>query len=135
MLEKAKEINPSAKQKLEASQRKIYSEETYYEEMINNFTTKERSQMKLCRLDNYCLFIASRFLESVEEHINLVKVSKRMRSNMEKFHYNPITLDEITIKFFPNVQTLHIYGPKDKYIEYGRIYQYVYWNKNEINYF
>ena len=81
-LDKAKVMNPEGKEKLEESQIKVYSEKTFYEEMINKFNTKERLEMKLCTLDNYCVFIASRYFESVEDHLNLVRVCKRMRRNM-----------------------------------------------------
>ena len=60
---------------------------------------------------------------------NIIKVSKRMRGNMEKFHYNPISLDEKSIKLFPNVETLHIYKARDMYLTGGRIERYVNWRK------
>ena len=88
MIEKAKQLNVSKeeKEKLKESQTKIYSENSFYEEMINTFTTKERSQLKLYKLDNYCIFIASRYFNDVSDHINLTLVSKRMRGNIEKNH-------------------------------------------------
>ena len=69
----------------------------------------ERTRMNLYHLDNYCIFIASRYFETIEDHINLTFVSKRMRGNMEKFHYNPIAVTSKTLKFFPNTETLHRY--------------------------
>ncbi len=89
------------------------------------FKTKDRNT--LCTLDNYCLFIASRYFETLEDHINLTNVSKRCRGNMEKFHYNPISVNERTVKFFPNVETLHLYNKDDKYLEGWRIEKYVDW--------
>ena len=71
--------------------------------------------MKLCKLDNYCLFIASRHFESLEDHINFSFVCKRLRWNMEKFHYNPISVNEKTVKFFPNTETLNVDEDKDEY--------------------
>ena len=113
--------------KLEESQKRIHSEETFYQEMIKQFSTKERNSLNLCKLDNYCLFIASRYFVCIDDHINLVKVSKRMRLNMEKFHYNPISVYPQTIKFFPNIETLHLYKEEDEYLEGGRISKYVIW--------
>ena len=75
---------------------------------------KEKEKMKLYSLDNYCIFIASKYVNSLEDHINLVKVSKRMRGNMEKFHFNPISLNPLILKYFPNVETLHLYDERDK---------------------
>ena len=78
--------------------------------------------------NNYCIFIASRYFESIEDHLNLIRVSKRMRCNMEKFHYNPISVDMTSLPLFPNIQTLHIYKEGETYLEGGRIERYVNWN-------
>ena len=82
MLNNAKVIYPEANDKLENIQSKIYSEETFYQAMISHFTTQERSKMKLCKLDNYCLFISSRYFESVNDHINFIQVTKKLKLNL-----------------------------------------------------
>ena len=128
-LERAKQhISDEKKQLLTIEDSKVIDEKTVYELSIQ-FSTKEKEKMKLYRLDNYCLFIASRYLESLEDHINLTKVSKRLRGNMEKFHYNPISVDKRTIMFFPNVETLHCYNKNDEYLEGRKIIKYIDWNK------
>ena len=48
-----------------------------------------------------------------------------MRGNMEKFHYNPISVDSKSVKLFPNVESLHLYEEEDEYLEGGRIERYV----------
>ena len=68
---------------------------------------------RICSLDNYCVFIASRYLDTLADHLNLVRVAKRFRGNMEKFHYNPIAIDEQTAKFFPNIETQYLYSSGD----------------------
>ena len=130
MIERTKELNitEEQKKKLEKSQERIYSEETFMKE-TQQLTTKERSVMNLCRLDNYCIFIASRYLDTLDDHLNLIKVTKKLRCNLEKYHYNPISLNRITIEYFPNVETLHTYFKGDEYLEGGRIKQYVDWMK------
>ena len=85
--------------------------------------------MKLYRLDNYCLFIASRYFDTLQDHINLVFVSKRLRFNMEKFHYNPISVNSRIMKFFPNMETQHIYSKYDKYLKGGKIIAYCDWKR------
>ena len=65
--------------------------------------------MKMYSLDNYSLTVASRYLNSFEDHKNLTLISKRMERNMENFHYNPISVNSETIRYFPNVETLHTY--------------------------
>ena len=131
IIERAKRLTESEQQKLklEESQKRIHSEETFYQEMIQQFTTKERSSMKLSQLDNYCLFITSRYFNSLEDHKNFTQVATKLKFNMEKFYYNPISLTEQTSKLFPNVETHHIYNENDKYLKGGRIQRYVDWNR------
>ena len=51
---------------------------------------------------------------------------------MDKFDYNPIAIDEETMKYFPNVTTLHVYEKKDKYLTNGKITQYIDWRRIEM---
>ena len=87
--------------------------ENILDDISKQFSTKERSQMKLCDLDNYCIFIASKFFDTIKDHINLVKTCKRLQYNMTKFHFNPLSLTENTIHFFPSIQTLFLYNYND----------------------
>ena len=48
---------------------------------------------------------------------------------MEKFHYNPISLDQRTISFFPNIQTFHCYNEEDEYLINDKIIKYVDWKR------
>ena len=80
--------------------------------------------MKLYELNNYCIFIASRYLNSIDDHKNLSMVCKRLRCNTDKFHYNPVSVNDITMKFFPNTESLHLYEYSDDYLEGRRIIQY-----------
>ena len=131
MIKRAKEINPSVKEKLDQidmNDENIVEYDNFDLELSKKFSTNEITKMKLCQLDNYCIFIASRYFETLQDHINLTFVCKRMRGNMEKFHYNPISLNEQSVKLFPNIETLHIYEEDDDYLEGGRIQRYVEWN-------
>ena len=114
-------------EEIDLNKENMYKDEEFTRELAKRFSTKERSEMRMCSLDNYSLFIASRYLETVDDHINLVKISKRMEHNMDKFHYNPISVDDVIVQFFPNIQTLHVYEEEDEYIKVGRICQYVDW--------
>ena len=130
LLKRAEQFTQSEEQqnKLKQIQSKVYSEETFDKEISKSFSLKERSSLKLCQLDNYCLFIASRFLDTIEDHHNITLISRRMKRNGEKFHYNPISVTDKIISFFPNIETLHIYQKEDEYLECGRIQQYVDWS-------
>ena len=133
MIERANQIAQEENmEKINVSSDSLFTSQQFREQMFK-FSIQEREKMKLYKLDNYCIFIASRYLDSIDDHINLVKVCKRLRCNLEKFHYNPVSVDEETIKFFPNIETLHKYEKKDEYLTGGRIIQYVDWVKTSWN--
>ena len=115
-------------EEIHMNESQLESQEKFENEITKKFTFEQRKAMKLCSLDNYCIFIASRYFDSLDDHLNLVKVSKRMRGNMEKFHYNPISVNEESVQLFPNVETLHLYEERDEYLSGGRIERYVEWN-------
>ena len=71
-----------------------------FEQLSKQFTTKKRSATKFCQLDNYCIFLASQWFDDIEDHVNLVRVCKRLRLNMEKFHFNPVSLTKETREYF-----------------------------------
>jgi hypothetical protein len=58
-----------------------------------------------------------------------------MRGNMEKFYYNGISVNEITVQLFPNVETFHVYKEGDEYLSGGRIERYVNWFRKVPYYF
>ena len=112
---------------IDLNKQDIFYEEEFVKELALRFTTKQRDHMKLCRLNNYCLFIVSRYFEQFDDHKNLTLVSQRMKRNMEKFHYNPVSVTDETVNFFPNIETLHIYDEKDEYLKINRIKYYCNW--------
>ena len=132
-----KQVNEHATEmnikEIEMNESQMLTSQDFNEELMNKYTFKQRIEMNLSKLDNYCIFIASRYFDSLDDHINLVKVSKRMRGNMEKFHYNPVSVNKKTVSFFPNTESLHCYEPEDEYLEYGRIERYVEWNKVSLS--
>ena len=83
--------------------------------------------------DNYCIFIAARHFNSIDDFINLQMVIKRFRGTLEKFHYNPITLTNKTLPFFPNVQTYHLYFKHDAFLKPQRLCKYVVWYRVDYN--
>ena len=122
-------LRQQKKKEIEIDKKKLIDEQEFNNELIRQFTTKERTQLKLCQLNNYCIFIASRFLNSIDDHINLTKVCKKLKYNMDKFHYNPISINNKTIKLFPYIETFHTYEENDQYLISQRIIQYVDWRK------
>ena len=61
--------------------------------------------------------IISKYLETIDDHINLVRVSKKCRTNMDKFTYNPVSLTRETREFFPNLKIFYRYSEDDKMFE------------------
>ena len=133
LIERARKFSTrKQKQTLEEMEKSIISKDTFTSK-INQFTTQQRTKMKLCSLDNYQIFIASKYFETFEDHVNLTKVNSKFKLNMEKFHYNPISMTEKLLEYFPNVETLHLYE-KDNLIFTGkRIQQYVDWNLRDFS--
>ncbi|ELP90343.1 hypothetical protein EIN_191330 [Entamoeba invadens IP1] len=68
----------------------------------------------MCRLSGYHIMIVSKYLKTINDFINLELVCKKFRGNMEKFHFNPITLNSKTLEYFPNIETLHLWNKKDE---------------------
>ena len=104
-------------------QTKEYSQETFediryllqpFEECL---PLKIKRIFNLSTMDYYTMFITSRFFESIDDHINLIQTTRRFQRNMEKFHYNPVSLNTITREFFPYLQTLFIYSEDDELFE------------------
>ena len=71
----------------------------------------------LSRMDQYTMFITTRWFETIEDHINLIMTTRRFKNNMTKYHYNPISLTQTTRDFFPNLQTLYIYSMNEEIFE------------------
>ncbi|EDR25036.1 hypothetical protein, conserved, partial [Entamoeba dispar SAW760] len=76
--------------------------------------------------------ITSMYFDDIKDFINLEIGVKRFQGNMERFHFNPIPLDEYSRKFFPNIETFHIYNKYDDEIfDDGKIFKYVIWSSVE----
>ncbi|EDR24142.1 hypothetical protein EDI_199320 [Entamoeba dispar SAW760] len=56
-----------------------------------------------------------------------VMIISVFQGNIERFHFNPIPLNEHSRKFFPNTETFHIYNENDKIFNDGKIFKYVIW--------
>ena len=121
MVERANQIAKEHKmEEIKISKSSLSSEEEF-QKALTKYSIQVRSKLKLFDLDNYCIFIASRYLDSIDDHKNLSMVCKRLRYNTNKFHYNPVSVDEETVKLFPNTETLNTYDNSDKYLTGGKI--------------
>ncbi|EDR26920.1 hypothetical protein, conserved [Entamoeba dispar SAW760] len=73
------------------------------------------------------IMITSMYFNDINDFINLEIGVKRFRGNIERFHFNPIPLNEHSRKLFPNIETFHIYDENDEIFNDGRIFKYVIW--------
>ncbi|EDR27107.1 hypothetical protein, conserved [Entamoeba dispar SAW760] len=73
------------------------------------------------------IMITSKYFNDINDFINLEIGVKRFQGNMERFHFNPIPLDEYSRKLFPNIETFHIYKYNDKIFNDGKIFKKVIW--------
>ena len=124
----------------EIEQEKDYSQDAYedirfvlrpFEELLS---LNIKRYFNISTMDQYSMFITTRWFETIEDHINLVLSTRRFKENMTKFHYNPISVTSQTVKFFPNVETLYSYKENDEYLEGGRIQRYVDLNR-KVSYY
>ncbi|ELP89826.1 hypothetical protein EIN_426380 [Entamoeba invadens IP1] len=69
----------------------------------------------MCRLSGYHIMIVSKYLKTIIDFIKLELVCKKFGGNMEKFYFNPIPLNSKTIRYFPNIETLHFYNDDENF--------------------
>ncbi|EDR24509.1 hypothetical protein, conserved [Entamoeba dispar SAW760] len=73
------------------------------------------------------IMITSMYFNDIKDFINLEMGVKRFQGNMERFHFNPIPLNEYSRKLFPNIETFHIYNEDDEIFNDGKIFKKVIW--------
>ncbi|EDR25774.1 hypothetical protein EDI_162730 [Entamoeba dispar SAW760] len=77
------------------------------------------------------IMIVSMYFNDINDFINLEMGVKRFQGNIERFHFNPIPLNEYSRRFFTNIETFHIYNENDKIFKDGKIFKKR--KKNEIS--
>ena len=73
------------------------------------------------KLNSNHLHLVSRYFETLEDFISLEFALKKCRGNLERFTFNPISIDEDTIRFFPNLTELHLYRENDEIIQFNSL--------------
>ncbi|ELP83839.1 hypothetical protein EIN_197820 [Entamoeba invadens IP1] len=81
----------------------------------------------MATLDCYSLMIVSKYFQLFSDYENVECVCKKFAHNMERFHYNPIPMNKKTRKFFPKVETQHLYSKNDIWFNDGLIFKHVIW--------
>ncbi|EDR21665.1 hypothetical protein, conserved [Entamoeba dispar SAW760] len=75
------------------------------------------------------IMITSMYFNDINDFINLEMGVKRYRGNIERFHFNPIPLNEYSRKLFTNIETFHVYNYNDEIFNDGKIFKYIIWYK------
>ena len=114
MVQRAQSIakREDQKTKLQIDNTKPFTE-IEYNQLIKQFPFTERTELQLTQLDNYCLFLTSKWFSTIKDHIHFIQTCKRLEFNITKFHYNQLPLNERTRELFPNIQTLFVYSKQD----------------------
>ncbi|KAL7712160.1 Leucine rich repeat containing protein BspA family protein [Entamoeba marina] len=85
----------------------------------------QRTNIKFKQLDSYSMLIASKYLQSKNDFVNVICVCKKFKETTEKLRFNPISVT--SLKLFPKIQTQYLYKENDvKIIE---IEKYEIWYK------
>ncbi|EDR23897.1 hypothetical protein, conserved [Entamoeba dispar SAW760] len=79
------------------------------------------------KLGHYEIMITSKYFNDINDFINLEIGIKRFQGNMERFHFNPIPLNQYSRKLFTNIETFHIYNKDDEIFNDGKIFKKVIW--------
>ena len=76
---------------------------------------KEKMTTNKGRLGGYDLMIVSKYFNTIEDFMHMELASPKARNNMEKFHFNPIALDQWSRQFWKHLQTFHVYNKEDEH--------------------
>jgi len=92
---------------------------------LNNQSTKEFEIVKdnKFNLTIDFIMIVGKYLNSNNDFINLMKVSKKYEELVLMYKFNPIS----DISLFKNIQTQHFYKRKDLKHKKPNLYQYIHW--------
>ena len=75
------------------------------------------------KLGSYQLMITSKYFDNINDFKNLEYATKKAKGNMEKFHFNPLSLTKETRKYFTSLETLHIYKRGDEEFRDEKFYK------------
>ena len=106
-----------------------YDEKQKQIQMIieDDLFTSEENNSSLNRLNPQCIYIASKYFQRIKDFQNVEMVSKKFRGTIDRFSYNPISVNQKTIHLFTHLKQLHIYREKDEIIQLDQIEKYVVW--------
>ena len=93
-----------------------------YDKFKKCFTCRQRTELKFHHLDNpYCMMLAGKYFNSIDDYINVEFCSPQFVNNTDKYHFNPIPVDEKTANIFGNLETLYLYKKGDKYVTHPTV--------------
>ena len=84
--------------------------------MSSEMITKEKWEITID-----AILIIGKYFETNKNYVNVMRVAKKYHDLVSMYHFNPIS----EYKLFGNMETQHLYGPKD--VKKQGMYQYIYW--------
>ncbi|ELP86229.1 hypothetical protein EIN_111530 [Entamoeba invadens IP1] len=76
------------------------------------------------KVDGFHLMIVAKHFNIIQDFINVQLVCKKYKETLMKFHYNPIPINFRTRKYFPNLETQHLFSKKNERYKNGKIVKY-----------
>lgn len=77
---------------------------------LNN---QPKCDVKRSQLDINSRMIVAKYLRSIEDHKTLILTSSKAEEDMDRFHFNPVSIKPSQVKFYPKIATLHLYTDDD----------------------
>ena len=78
-------------------------------------------------MNQYCLLIISKYFNTIQDYVNLVKTCKEFKDIIKQYRFNPIELDENELKIFENIEEYHFYSKTNSLISIPNIKKYIHW--------
>ena len=74
---------------------------------------KREIRNKTCKIDSYSMMVASKYFKTMEDFANIEMANSKFGENIDKFHFNPISITPNQLHMWPNLETLHLYTDND----------------------
>lgn len=94
---------------------------------VDSYSNMKEEKVEQYRLTIDLIMIVGKYLETVQDFVQLIRLCKKFRELPEMYKMNPISNCDI----FPNIETQHFYNPSDALYSRRDMYKYVYWRPNK----
>ncbi|EMS17764.1 leucine rich repeat protein, bspa family protein [Entamoeba histolytica HM-3:IMSS] len=81
--------------------------------------------MVIHKLDRYHLMVVCKYLQTVEDYLNIILINSKFKEIPAMFHYNPISINKQSKKLFVNIESQFLYSRYDELI--NGMSKYIVW--------